>query len=111
MSERNRVELAKVTIHASLVRPLSFMGGERGLVLGGLLFCMYLAFVLSMRYGVWYGIPGSALAWVLWLGLMRRLAVADPMMWQVLKRHRKYKAFYPARGRMNAPLRAYKDFK
>ncbi|NTB05925.1 VirB3 family type IV secretion system protein [Agrobacterium tumefaciens] len=111
MSDRKRKELTRVTIHASLVRPLTFMGGERFPVMMGLLFCAYLAFVLSMRYGVWYGIPGSALAWVGWLGLMRHLASKDPMMWQVLKRHRKYRAFYPARGRMNAPPRAYKDFK
>ncbi len=111
MTDRTKTELTPVAIHASLVRPLSFMGGERNLVVGGLLFCVYLAFVFSMRYGIWYGVPGSGLAWVIWLGLMRRMAIADPMMWQVLKRHRKYKAFYPARGRMNAPLRAYKDFK
>lgn len=111
MSERKRSELTRVTIHASGVRPLTFMGGERNLVLGGLLFALYLAFVISMRYGIWYGIPVSALVWGVWITFLRKLASVDPMMWQVLKRHRKYRAFYPARGRMNAPLRAYKDFK
>jgi type IV secretory pathway TrbD component len=111
MSESNRKSLIPVTIHASLVRPFTFMGGERNLVIGGGLVCAYLAFIFSLRYGIWYGIPLAGGCWFVWISLMRRMANHDPMLWQVLKRHRKYRGFYPARGRMNAKLRAYKDFK
>lgn len=110
MEESNR-NLTQVTIHASLVRPLLFMGGERNLVLGGGFFCAYLAFVFSLRYGIWYGVPIAACCWFVWISLMRKMASSDPMMWQVIKRHRKYRGYYPARGRMYAKLRAYVDFK
>lgn len=111
MSQANRKALTQVTIHASLVRPLMFMGGERNLVLGGGFFSAYLAFIFSLRYGVWYGVPIAAGCWFLWISLMRKMASKDPMMWQVIKRHRKYRGYYPARSRMNAKLRVYKDFK
>lgn len=111
MSETKRASLTQVTIHASLVRPLTFMGGERNLVLGGGLFCAYLAFIFSLRYGIWYGLPLSGACWFVWISLMRKMGNHDPMMWQVVKRHRKYRGYYPARGRMDAKLRAYKDFK
>lgn len=111
MSAAHRSELTQVMIHASGVRPLTFMGGERALVLSGLLFCLYLAFIISMRYGVWYGVPAGGIAWAIWITLMRQMGKSDPQMWQILKRHRKYRAFYPARGRFNAPLPPYKDFK
>ncbi|MGP8437800.1 hypothetical protein ACT2FY_38915 [Paraburkholderia fungorum] len=107
----HRSELMQVTIHASGVRTLNFMGGDRRLVLGGAFFSLYLAFMLSMRYGVWYGVPASVVVWGLWIALMRRLAVFDPQWLDVVRRHRKYKAIYPARGRFNAPVPTYKDFK
>lgn len=100
-----------VAIHASGVRPLTFMGGERTPVLSGLLFCLYCAFFMSLRYSVWIGMPVSAMVWIGWLALMRKMAKTDPQMWQVLRRHRIYRAFYPARGRMNAPSPVYRDFK
>ncbi|MDR5777016.1 MULTISPECIES: VirB3 family type IV secretion system protein [unclassified Caballeronia] len=107
----HRSELTQVTIHASGVRTLNFMGGDRRLVLGGAFFSLYLAFMLSMRYGAWYGVPASVVVWGLWIALMRRLAVFDPQWLDVVRRHRKYRAIYPARGRFNAPTPIYKDFK
>ncbi|NLP65495.1 VirB3 family type IV secretion system protein [Paraburkholderia sacchari] len=111
MSADHRGELTQVTIHASGVRILNFLGGDRRLVLGGAAFSLYLAFMLSMRYGAWYGIPMSVTFWGLWIALMRRLAVWDPQWLDVLRRHRKYRGVYPARGRLNAPMPTYKDFK
>jgi type IV secretory pathway TrbD component len=111
MSAGDRAELTLVTIHASGVRILTFMGGDRRLVLGGAAFSLYLAFMLTMRYGAWYGIPGAVVVWGLWIALMRRLALFDPQWLDVTRRHRKYRAVYPARGRFNAPMPTYKDFK
>lgn len=110
MSESKRV-LTRVTIHASLVRVLTFLGGERGLVIGGGFFCAYLAFIFSLRYGPWYGVPLAGACWFVWIAGLRKMASKDPMMWQVIKRQWRYRSYYPARGRMNAKLRSYKDFK
>jgi type IV secretion system protein TrbD len=111
MSDSSRTTLTRVTIHASLVRAFTFLGGERNLVIGGGFFCLYLAFIFSLKYGIWWGIPIAASLWIVWITLMQKMAAHDPMMWQVIKRHRKYRGFYPARGRMDAKLRAFKDFK
>lgn len=111
MSDSTKKTLTNVTIHASLVRVLTFLGGERNLVVGGGLFFAYLGFILTMRFGIWFGIPIAGACWFIWLAALQKMAEKDPMMWQVIKRHRKYRAFYPARGRMDAKLRAYKDFK
>ncbi len=111
MSAEDRSELTQVTIHASSVRPLTFMGGERILVMVGLLLCLYLTFITSMRYGVWYGIPAGGVAWAIWITVMRLMGKSDPQMLKVLQHHRKYRAFYPARGRFDAPMCAYKGFK
>jgi type IV secretion system protein TrbD len=111
MSAGHRGELTQVTIHGSGVRILTFMGGDRRLVLGGAAFAIYMAFMMSMRYGAWYGIPSAVVIWGLWIALMRKLATFDPQWLDVLRRHRKYRAFYSARGRFNAPTPTYKDFK
>ncbi len=102
---------AAAAIHASGVRPLTFMGGERAPVLGGLFFCLYCAFFISLRYRIWIGAPAGAALWMGWLAASRAMGKADPQMWRILRRHRTYRAFYPARGRLNAPYPAYKDFK
>lgn len=111
MSAGHRGELTKVDIHASGTRILQFMGGDRTLVLGGATFALYLAFMMSLRYGVWYGIPASVVVWVIWIALMRKLGKFDPQVREVYMRHRKYRAFYPARGRFNAPSPSYNDFR
>src|SRR5260364_319439 len=112
MSEQNpHNPFTPVPIHASGVRPLTFMGGERTPVLAGLFFCFYCAFFISLRYRVWIGVPVGVVLWMGWLAMTRAMTKADPQMWQILRRHRSYRAFYPARGRLNAPGPGYGDFK
>src|SRR5260364_267592 len=129
MSEQNpHNPFTPVPIHASGVRPLTFMGGERTPVLAGLFFfffcaffillfffflffCFYCAFFISLRYRVWIGVPVGVVLWMGWLAMTRAMTKADPQMWQILRRHRSYRAFYPARGRLNAPGPVYRDFK
>ncbi|CAB3755847.1 conjugal transfer protein TrbD [Paraburkholderia humisilvae] len=111
MSADHRSELTQVTIHAAGVRYLMFMGGERNLVVGGLLISIYLGFITSMRYSVYYGIPLGAGAWAVWISLMRVMALKDPLMSKVVRRSMKYRSYYPARGRLHAPTPSYPDFR
>ncbi|KAA0178823.1 hypothetical protein FX016_23105 [Cupriavidus gilardii] len=111
MSARQQEELTQVEIHASGTRVLTFLGGDRTLVLGGGTVALYLAFMMSIRYGFYIGVPVALALWVLWIALMRRLSLYDAQFREVFMRHRKYKPHYPARGRFNAPSPAYKDFK
>lgn len=111
MSASQQEELVEVEIHASGTRVLTFLGGDRTLVLGGLVVALYLAFMMSIRYGIYIGAPVALVLWLVWIALMRRLALYDPQFREVYMRHRKYKAYYPARGRFNAPSPPYKDFK
>lgn len=111
MATDHRDELTQVTIHAAGVRYMMFMGGERGLVVGGLFVCAYLGFITSMRYGIYYGIPVGGVLWGIWVSLMRYMAMRDPLMSKVWRRAIKYRAFYPARGRIHARSPQYRDFK
>lgn len=111
MSSSHRGALTKVAIHQSLVRPMLFLGGERTLVIVSMMFAAYLAYMITMRYGIWWGVPVGGSLWGTAIFFLRRMAVADPQMWSVLKRAKQYKPFYPARGRFDASLPAIKDFK
>lgn len=88
-----------------------FMGGERTLVIVSMMFAGYLGYMITMRFGIWWGVPVGALVWVCLIYLLRKMAIADPDMWSILRRAKQYKSFYPARGRFSAPLPRVKDFK
>ncbi|WP_458218852.1 conjugal transfer protein TrbD [Paracidovorax citrulli] len=111
VSAGHRGELTKVEIHASGTRVLTFLGGDRTMVLGGGALALYLVFVMTLRYGLIFGVPIGIVFWGVWIALLRRMTKHDPQIREVYMRHRKYKAFYPARGRFNAPSPAYKDFR
>lgn len=88
-----------------------FMGGERTLVITSMLFAGYMTYLLTMRYSLLWGMGIGIPLWLSLLYLLRRMAAADSQMWSVLNRGKRYKPFYPARGRMEAPLPVIKDFK
>lgn len=111
MSESYRGELIKVPIRRAGTRLLMFLGGERLQVLLLLAFVLYLAYLLSVRFGIFYGVPLAGAGWLVGIGILKRMANSDPQMWAVLKRARKYRGFYPARGRFDARLRQFHDFK
>lgn len=111
MSESYRNELIKVPIRRAGVRVLTFLGGERKQVLILLAVVLYLAYILSVRFGPLYGVPLAGGIWLVGIGILRRMATSDPQMWLVLKRARRYRGFYPARGRFDARSRQYPDFK
>lgn len=111
MSSDHRSELIKVPIHRAGVRILMFLGGERTQVLLLAFVSLYFAYLLTVRFNLLYGIAAAASLWLLGIGVLRKLAKNDPQMWAVLKRARKYRGFYPARGRFDAPAPRYPDFK
>lgn len=111
MSGNYRSGLNKFVIHGSLVKPLLFMGGDRTLVILSMLISAYLGYLISMRYGPWYGVPVGAVLWSVAVGILRKMAEADALMWDILKRAKRYRAFYPARGRFDAIYPAVRDTK
>lgn len=107
----HRSELTKVTIHRSPTRIIMFMGGERKLVILSGMLSGYMSYLLSFRFNVFLGLGVGVALWCFCLYLLRKMANADPQMWQVFNRHLKYKAFYPARGRFDAVQPTLRDFK
>ncbi|MCY0853035.1 VirB3 family type IV secretion system protein [Cupriavidus sp. D39] len=86
-------------------------GGERRQVMILLFATVYLAYILTLRFGMFVAVPVCGVVWLLGMAILRRMATSDPQMWAVLKRARKYKGFYPARGRFDAPQPQYRDYK
>ena len=109
-AESQRLALRKVPIRRSLVRPMLFMGGERFLVVLSMLLCAYLAYVMTYGFGWQIGLPIPGILWAFLIFVLRRFALKDPYMSKVFWRHRKYKSYYPARGRFNAPTPLIKDY-
>ena len=75
-------------------RPHLFMGGDRELVM----FAGLLAFALAFSA---LDLKATAFGIALWVGslyLFRLMAKSDPQLRFVYLRHRKYKAYYPARS-------------
>lgn len=111
MSSNHRNELTKVAIHQSLVRPFLLLGGERTLVILSAMFSGYMGYMVTMRFGLYWGLPVGIALWAVFIFLLRKMAIADPQMWSVFNRSKQYKSFYPARGRFDGYQPRYKDFK
>lgn len=85
--------------HTPLFRPLHrprlFLGGERepalllAIVAGGLAVSGMNFVTLAVALTLWFGA----------IGLLRRIAKADPQMSRIYVRHIKYRAYYPPRSR------------
>ncbi|WP_017161326.1 conjugal transfer protein TrbD [Xanthomonas phaseoli] len=87
--------LIRVPFHRALHRPNLFLGGERelvmftGLLAGGLALSALNLVAFVVAAVVWFGA----------IGLLRRMAKADPRMSQVYMRHLRYQGYYPPRSR------------
>ncbi|ACT52130.1 conjugal transfer protein (plasmid) [Methylovorus glucosotrophus SIP3-4] len=97
-------------IRSSLIRPLGWMGGERLLVLFALLLSIYFAFIYSLTVGLWQAAVVSLSIWGISMAVLTRMGKHDMQMLKVYWRHRKYKTFYPAKGRLNSPVREMGPF-
>lgn len=104
----NRLQTAK--IRSSLIRQLGWLGGERVLVLIALLVSIYFAFIYALSVGLWQAVIVSMTVWTVFMFVLTRMGKHDMQMWQVYKRHRKYRTFYPAKGRLDGPTREMTAF-
>jgi type IV secretion system protein VirB3 len=85
--------LRQSRIHTALHRSPLWMGGDRELVMSAAGLAILLGYTLQL-------VPtliGIAL-WFVSLRLLRNMAKADPRMRGVYDRHRRYRAYYPARS-------------
>lgn len=97
--------LRTVAIRRSGNRPNLFMGGDRELVMFSGLLAFALIFSAFELQATLFGI----ILWVFALFALRLMAKHDPQLRPVYLRHRKYKAYYPARSTpfvINSPTQA-----
>lgn len=85
----------KLPIHRSLNRPTLMVGGDREMVLTTAL----ISGVLVFSVGTWWGVVLGVTFWLLSIAILRRLALADPIMRKVFVRLQRYQKYYPAAAR------------
>lgn len=98
-------QLKTAKIRSSLIRQLGWLGGERIPVLCALLLSIYFAFIYALTVGLWQAALVSLSVWTASMFMLTRMGKHDMQMMQVYRRHRKYKTYYPAKGRLDAPVR------
>lgn len=86
----------EIVIHQSANRPHLLLGGDRELVLFAALLSAMLIFALV----TWWGIVAGIGLWLASVAVLSRMGRFDPMLRQVYVRHVRYRAFYPAKGRI-----------
>lgn len=86
--------LRTIPIRRSGNRHNLFMGGDRELVM----FSGLLAGALVFSAQEWKATIFGVILWFTALYLLRLMAKSDPRMRSVYMRHRRYKAYYPARS-------------
>jgi len=92
----------EIVIHQSANRPHLLLGGDRELVLLAALMSAMLIFALV----TWWGIVAGIAIWIGAVAVLSRMGRFDPMLRQVYVRHVKYRAFYPAKGRVGGETAA-----
>ena len=92
----------EIVIHQSANRPHLLLGGDRELVLFAALMSTMLIFALV----TWWGIVAGIAIWIGAVAILSRMGRFDPMLRQVYVRHVKYRAFYPAKGRVRGETAA-----
>ena len=92
----------EIVIHQSANRPHLLLGGDRELVLFAALMSAMLIFALV----TWWGIVAGIAIWIGAVATLSRMGRFDPMLRQVYVRHVKYRAFYPAKGRVRGETAA-----
>ena len=92
----------EIVIHQSANRPHLLLGGDRELVLFAALMSAMLIFALV----TWWGIVAGTAIWIGAVAILSRMGRFDPMLRQVYVRHVKYRAFYPAKGRVRGETAA-----
>ena len=106
----SRASLPKISFHVSLSKPILLAGGPRELVLAVSFVSIYLAFAVSVAFGIWWGLPAGMVIAFPGIKALRKLASYDQLIDVIFWRTQKYKPFYRARGRRIKPT-SYPDWK
>lgn len=104
------MSLQLVPIRSSLNRQLGIAGGERLLVLCGLLISVYFGFVNTMGHGIFIGLIVGVGLYSAIMFVLTRMGSEDMQMSAVFMRHLRYCSFYSAHGRLDAEPVQVKDF-
>jgi len=89
----------EIPFHESANRPHLLMGGDRELVLVSAILAAMLVFAVMK----WWSILAGLIFWLVAVGVLARMAKADPLLRHVYLRHIRYRSFYPAKSRICAP--------
>jgi type IV secretory pathway TrbD component len=94
----------EVVFHQSANRPHLLLGGDRELVLvSGIL-----AAILIFAVMTWWSILAGLVLWLAAVAVLARMGKVDPLLRHVYVRHIRYRAFYPAKSKLYAPLTSTK---
>ena len=88
------MKLRTIPIRRAGNRENLFMGGDRELVMFSGLLAGALIFTAQQLFAAGFGI----VFWFSMLFVLRLMAKSDPKLRHVYLRHRRYKAYYPARS-------------
>jgi len=106
-----RNSLPRAPVHDAFTRNFLMKGAERTPVMIMAIFSSYMAFIVSMRFAWYYGVPLGLVIWMVSMAILQRMGKADPQMCRVFYRHIFYKSYYPARGRLYARNKFIRGFK
>lgn len=104
------MDLQQTPIRSSLNRFIGIAGGERLLVLISLVLAVYVGGAVSMGKGLLIGIPFGFAIWTAMMFVLVRMGSEDMQMSSVFRRHRLYREYYPAHGRLDCNVKPIKDF-
>lgn len=90
---------------------MELMGGERELVLISAILSVGLGFAMMGSFGITVGGVTGAVLYIILMFVVLRMGKTDLQLSRVFSRHLKYRSYYPARGRIAAPLPNVTDFK
>lgn len=99
-------------VRKSLLRQITWFGGDRRLVGFSALLLICLAWTMVMGMGLMFGlsilIPGALFVGILWVA--RRMNKADPFMIDVVLRSFKYRKYYAPKPDLGTVHPQVKDF-
>lgn len=102
-------ELKAVPFHEALARPVLLFGAERPVAILSVAVPVYLMFILSVRFGLFIGIPVGATLLTVGLAIGNWMAKRDPQFTSVFRRALRYRGYYPATSRPDVAEPAWRS--